>query len=118
MLVHFRQIVVWSILGMGLLTVTPLMADQAQMKATLVKIVNQLEAIKPLISQAKAEQSANPRIKIHFDRWVDANGITHPGLRQDIEGIQAALIQAINARNNGPRIYKPITGDFTGQQHG
>ena len=66
-------------------------ADTAQMKTTLVKMVNQLEAIKPLINQAKEEQTENPRIKVHFDSWVGPNGQTHDGLRQDIEAIQQAL---------------------------
>lgn len=80
-------------------------------------MVNQLEAVKPLINQAKSEQSANPRVKIHFDAWVGPDGKKHNGLRQDIEGIQAALINAINAQNVGPREYQPIKGDFVGQDH-
>lgn len=92
-------------------------ADTAQMKTTLVKIVNQLEAIKPLINQAKSEQSANPRVKVHFDSWIDTDGKKHNGLRQDIENIQAALISAINAQNADPREYQPIKGDFVGQDH-
>ncbi len=92
-------------------------ADEAQMKLTMVKIVNQLEAVKPLISQAKAEQEANPRIKIHFDSWVDAEGHKHNGLREDIEAIQNSLIQAIDQRSTDPRVYKPIKGDFVGQDH-
>ena len=95
----------------------PVYASDSQMKTNLVKIVNQLEAIKPLINQAKQEQSANPRTKVHFDSWVDSSGQVHSGLRQDIEDIQQALINVINQKNVGPRIYKPIRNDFLGKDH-
>lgn len=89
-------------------------ATDAQMKDTLVKIVNQLQAIKPLINQAQQEQSQNPRIKIHFDTWKDAKGKKHNGLRQDIEQIQQALITAVNGESVEPRSFAPIGNDFTG----
>ena len=92
-------------------------ASQAQMNETLVKMVNQLEAVKPLINQAKQEQSANPRIKIHFDSWMSVDGKTHQGLRQDIEAIQASLISAIDRKNSDPKVYQPIKGDFVGKDH-
>ncbi len=92
-------------------------ADDDQMKITLVKIVHQLEAIKPLIHQAEQEQSQNPRMKIHFEEWISSEGERHNGLRQDIENIQQALIEAINAKEADPRIVPPIKGDFVGQGH-
>lgn len=94
-----------------------LYADQAQMDATLVKMINQLEAMKPLIRQAKQEQPANPRYRIHFDRWQDLHGQWHNGLRQDIESIQHALIAAVNRPAIAPRTYTPIKGDFVGHGH-
>jgi RAQPRD family integrative conjugative element protein len=102
-----------------LLSLLPCMivADDAQMNETLVKMVNQLEAMKPLITQAAQQQTDNPRYKIHFDSWVDAHGILHQGLRDDIEAIQSALIQAINREHQDPRAYQPISGDFVGDDH-
>lgn len=105
-----------AIAGLILLS-SAVYADTAQMKTTLVKIVNQLEAIKPLIEQAKQEQPANSRIKVHFDSWIGADGQVHNGLRQDIDTIQQALIHAINQTQVDPRVYQPIKGDFVGQDH-
>ena len=92
-------------------------ATEAQMKSTLVQIINQLQALKPLINQAQAEQPKNPRIKIHFDSWRDAQGKKHNGLRQDIEQIQQALITTINKQSIEPRSYTPIANDFTGDSY-
>ncbi len=106
-------VVCWLVLGlMGVAQ-----ADNAQMKTTLVKIINQLETIKPLVTQAKREQTANPRVKIHFDRWQDGQGHWHNGLRQDIETIQGALVQAVNQQNHEPRVIAPLSGDFVGGDH-
>lgn len=96
---------------------TMALADDAQMRITLVKMVNQLEAIKPLITQAAREQDANARVKIHFDSWTDANGVKHNGLRQDINAIQQALIHSINRQAVSPRVFTPIQHDFVAGQH-
>jgi len=87
-------------------------ADSEQMKQTLAQIAEQLEAIRPLINQAQQEQSANPRVKIHFNRWIDANGVTHAGLSDDIKSIQQAVIAAINKTPVDPRTIKPLNSDF------
>ncbi len=101
----------------GVIFMAPAYSNDAQMKNTLVKIVNQLEAIKPLINQAQEQQSENPRVKVHFDSWIGPDGTHHNGLRQDINAIQAALINAINKQSIEPRIYKPIKDDFIGGDH-
>ena len=89
-------------------------ANDAQMKETLVRIINQLQNIKPLISKAQREQSSNPRIKVHFDRFKGADGKWHNGLRQDIDSIQQALIRIVNQESVEPRNFKPIGDDFVG----
>lgn len=103
----------WLYIVMVYLSFGVLYANTDQMKITLVKIINQLQAIKPLINQAKTQQDVHPREKINFDVWQDNAGKTHNGLRQDIEAIQHSLIMSINQKNTEPRIYKPIKGDFT-----
>lgn len=101
----------------GLFTSSLALADDAQMRITLVKMVNQLEAMKPLITQAAREQDANARVRIHFDSWTDANGVKHNGLRQDIDAIQQALIHSINRQAVSPRVFTPIKNDFVAGQH-
>src|SRR3990167_8387112 len=87
-------------------------ADSEQMKQTLAQIAEQLEAIRPLINQAQQEQSENPRVKIHFNSWTDANGVTHAGLSDDIKSIQYAVVAAINRTPVDPRTIKPLSNDF------
>lgn len=89
-------------------------ADDAQMKESLTHIILQLQALKPLISEAQKAQPQNPRITLHFDSWVDAKGIHHNGLRQDIDLIQKGLIDAVNRQDIEPRHYDPINNDFVG----
>lgn len=87
-------------------------ADNEQMNEVLVKIIRQLQAVKPLINEAENAQEKNPRIKVHFDSWIDTSGNKHNGLRQDIEAIQTALVHIVNSETIEPRVYKPIQGDF------
>jgi len=112
---YFLKNILPAIVLVLLLSVNPrCFATESQMKDTLVKIINQLQAAKLLINQAQNEQPTNPRIEIHFDSWVDANKQKHNGLRQDIEAIQQALMQAVNQQTIEPRTYAPITDDYIG----
>jgi RAQPRD family integrative conjugative element protein len=90
--------------------------DTTAMNQSLVQIIHQLVLIKPLIQQAKAEQPAHARFRVHFDPWRSGDGVEHPGLLQDIMTIQEGLMAAIN-RIHDPRIYPPIKGDFVRQDH-
>jgi RAQPRD family integrative conjugative element protein len=92
-------------------------AEDTLMKEALVKIIHQLEVIKPLLNEAERAQSLHPEIKIHFNAWRDANGMMHAGLRQDIQRIQTALIHIVNQERVDPRYYSPIKNDFIGQDH-
>lgn len=105
---------VLGVLLFALLVQPMAFADKSQMDENLVQIINQLQAIKPLINQAQRSQPLNPRIKIHFDSWKDAKGKTHNGLRQDIEAIQLALIKAVNRERIEPRSFAPLNNDFVG----
>lgn len=87
-------------------------ADRAQMRATMVKIVNRLQAIKPLINKAKREQPEHSRVKIHFDQWRNQKGQMQNGVLQDVEAIQHSLVHAIRQQRVQPRYYQPIHGDF------
>ena len=66
-------------------------------------MINQLDALKPLIIAANKEQEPNARIKFHYTFYRDFNGITHNGLLEDIheikKGIQEKLNQKINWSN-------------------
>ncbi len=108
----------FSIFMMIALSLTSVgVADDAQMRSSLVKMINQLQAMQQLVNQAEAEQSANPRIRVHFDGWIGPDGTSHQGLRQDIAMIQSALLQAVNTPLVEPRSYPPLNDDFIGGSH-
>jgi RAQPRD family integrative conjugative element protein len=101
----------------SLMIVTTSFANDEQMRESIVQIINQIQAIKPLINKAEHEQSSNPRIKIHFDQFSDGKGKIHNGLRQDLSDIQDALIQSINRETVEPRRFNPLKDDFVGSDH-
>ena len=92
-------------------------ATDDQMKETLVKIIEELQAIQPLIDQAAAEQPTNPRVMMHFDNWVDSSGVQHLGLKADLAAIQQALVTAVNRETIEPRVFAPLSHDFVGDSH-
>ncbi len=106
-------ILVTAILPLGF--IVPAHANDAQMRETLVRIINQLQQIKPLIAQGKRQQSVNPRIKVHFDRFKGPDGQWHNGLQQDINNIQQSLIQIVNQESVEPRTFQSVDDDFIGQ---
>lgn len=108
---HFFSVVILSAIGL-LCATTPIYANSEQMNETLVRIIHQLQAIKPLIAKAEEEQPQNPRVKVHFDRFQDANGEWHNGLLQDITEIEQALKQIVNQEGIEPRSYSSMKDDF------
>ena len=87
------------------------------MNVTLTRLINQINAMMPLIDEASREQDKNPRVKLHFDRFVDAEGVEHQGLRQDLLAIRDALIRHIDRPALEPKTIKPLEHDFVGGRH-
>lgn len=113
-----KKIVPVVISMLFLMISTNAISSEAIMKETIVKIINQLQNIKPLIEKAAKEQPKNPRVKIHFKRFKDGNGESHNGLKEDINSIQSALIEFLNKQSVEPRHYSAIDNDFIGDPHG
>lgn len=90
-------------------------ASTELMDQTMVRMINQLDALFPLIDQASRQQDTTARVQFHFDRWVDANGKKHDGLRQSILEIRKALVSEINHTSLTPRKIEPINDDFVGR---
>ncbi len=88
-----------------------LYADEA-LNDTLVRIINQINAIQPLLDKAKAEVNANDRIQLHIEAFDGADGKKHPGLRDDLLSIRNALIEYINHPVIAPRMVEPLAMDF------
>lgn len=105
----------FSAVLMGLFCVFSIVhADTEQMNETLLRIVNQLDAILPLIDEAERQQSQNERFMFHFSQYEGSDGKIHEGLREDVMSMKEALIQQMNAPAVDPDTVSPINNDFIG----
>ena len=99
-------------------TLLPAVRTQAstdQMNQTMVRMINQIDALFPLIEQASKEQDNIARVQFHFNHWVDANGVKHDGLKENLLEIRVALINQINQSNLTPKQIVPMSGDYVGR---
>ena len=87
-------------------------ANNPDLNETLVRVINQLNAIMPLLDEAKHEITPNARIQLHIEQFEDANGQYHAGLRDDLLTIRNALIDYINQPIIAPRKITPLAMDF------
>lgn len=96
------------------LTTNPATNQSMAYRSAIVAIINQLQRVKPTITQAENAAPSNAPITLHFERWKDRYGHFHNGVRNDIDAIQAALIQALNRTPVEPRSIQPLKADFVG----
>lgn len=87
-------------------------ASDSNLNETLVRIINQINAIKPLLDEAQSEISPNARVQLHINGFEDAQGHYHAGLRDDLLSIRNGLIDYINQPAIAPRKVKPLALDF------
>ena len=90
-------------------------ASEAELNNTLVRIINQMNAILPLLDEAEDEINPNARIRLHIDAFEGADDIKHPGLRDDLKSMRNALIDYINKPAIEPKTVKPLALDFVGK---
>ena len=93
---------------------TPTIPDDASMNMTLSRIINQLDAILPLINQAEREQqralpTATP---FQFERFRTADGNVHNGLRQDVMAMREAIINAMTHKPVEVGTIAPMALDY------
>lgn len=90
-------------------------ASEEALNQTLVRVINQINAIMPLLDEAQDEIEPNTRIQLHIESFEGADGKTHTGLRNDLLIIRNALIDYINKPAIEPKIIKPLLLDFIGK---
>lgn len=90
----------------------PAHANNANLNETLVRIINQINAIMPLLDEAKTELNTNARIQLHIESFKDNEGQQHAGVREDLLMIRNGLIDYINQHVIAPRKIKPLNNDF------
>jgi len=90
-------------------------ASEAELNNTLVRVINQLNAVLPLLDEAENEIEPNARIRLHIDAFEGSDGQSHPGVRDDLKQIRNALIDYINKPAIEPKTVKPLAFDFVGK---
>ena len=87
-------------------------ASNPNLNETLVRIINQINAIMPLLDEAQAEINTNARIQLHIESVKDDEGHHYAGVREDLLMIRNGLIDYINQPVIAPRKIKPLNNDF------
>lgn len=87
-------------------------ATTAQENMYLTQILNQLDAVQPLILKAQHAAPPNQRITFHYTQYRDASGKKHHGLLEDVHAIQDGIRAKLNATSIEPRNIKPLQGDY------
>lgn len=90
-------------------------ASEEALNQTLVRVINQINAVMPLLDEAQREIEPNTRIQLHIESFEGADGKTHAGLRNDLLAIRNALIDYINKPAIEPKTIKPLSLDFIGK---
>lgn len=90
-------------------------ADNAALNETLVRVINQINAILPLLDEAREEIEPNTRVVLQIDSFRGADGRRHPGLRDDLLSIRNSLIDYINQPAIAPKTIKPLALDYVGR---
>lgn len=88
------------------------LAATPDMNTDLVQLVDQLDAMLPLIKQAEQIQDPHAPVQFHFETWVDSQGVRHNGLKQDVVAMRAAIVAQINAQATAPRALPPLEQDY------
>lgn len=95
-----------------LLTSLQTWANNPDLNETLVRIINQINAIMPLLDEAQTQINPNARIQLQIESFEDTQGQPHAGLREDLLSIRNGLIDYINQPIVAPRKIKPLELDF------
>ena len=90
-------------------------ASEPELNTTLVRVINQLNAILPLLDEAEDEIEPNDRIRLHIDSFEGSDDKKHPGVRDDVKSIRNALIDYINKPAIEPKTVKPLVFDVIGK---
>lgn len=87
-------------------------ASNELLNEQLVRIINQLNAIKPIIKEAERIQSEDAPVKLHLSAFKGSDGRMHNGVGEDIELIRKGLIAYLNKPVIAPQKVLPVEGDF------
>ena len=70
-------------------------------KASLVRLIHELDALRPLLKEAEAQALTDTRIRLNYT-W----------LSQDLERIKTGIREYIDTPSTEPRHFPPLQGDY------
>nr|HAT8714728.1 hypothetical protein [Legionella jordanis] len=100
------------ILCLTLMIISLQCSANPDLNETLVRIINQINAIMPLLDEAQTQITPNARIQLQIEGFEDLQAQHHAGLREDLLNIRNGLIDYINQPIIAPRKIKPLEMDF------
>jgi RAQPRD family integrative conjugative element protein len=77
------------------------MADADGERAALARIIHELQAMEPLITEAASQANPDARVRFQYE-W----------LRQDLDRIRLGIQEHIDAPRSEPRTFPPLRGDY------
>ena len=94
-----------QVLMLGLLgTALPIqfaVADADGEREALARIIHELQAIEPLITEAASQANPDARIRFQYD-WLE----------QDFDHIRLGIQEHIDTPRSEPRTFPPLRGDY------
>ncbi|WP_293714727.1 RAQPRD family integrative conjugative element protein [Thiolapillus sp.] len=97
---RITQVLIAGLLGAAL-PVQFAVADADGERAALARIIHELQAIDPLITEAASQANPDARVRFRYD-W----------LRQDLDRIRLGIQEHIDAPRSEPRTFPPLRGDY------
>ena len=97
---RITQVLIVGLLG-ATLPVQFAVADADGERAALARIIHELQAIDPLITEAASQANPDARVRFQYD-W----------LRQDLDRIRLGIQEHIDAPRSEPRTFPPLRGDY------
>ncbi|MBV2137085.1 MAG: RAQPRD family integrative conjugative element protein [Candidatus Thiodiazotropha sp. (ex Ctena orbiculata)] len=94
------QVLVLGLIGTAL-PVQFAIADADGERAALARIIHELQAIDPLITEAASQANPDARVRFQYE-W----------LRQDLDRIRLGIQEHIDAPRSEPRTFPPLRGDY------
>ena len=96
-IVWFNKIALMLLLGLS----SGVHADADGERVALAKLIHELEALEPLIIQARSQADSDARVLFQYD-W----------LMLDIERIRLGIREHLIAPRTQPRSFPPLKGDY------
>ncbi|MES9885869.1 MAG: RAQPRD family integrative conjugative element protein [Candidatus Sedimenticola sp. 6PFRAG1] len=97
---RITQVLILGLIGTAL-PVQFAVADADGERAALARIIHELQAIQPLITEAESQANPDARIRFQYD-W----------LRQDLNRIRLGIQEHIDTPRSEPRTFPPLRGDY------